>query len=88
MDKPQYDNTNKGTIWLATKNFTKKDGTQGESFGGDINVEGVVYWLDAYKRTVSMKDGTTKDILDLRVKPKTPKAPEGATMPDGSTIPF
>jgi len=88
MEQPkQYSNDMKGTIWLAEKTFTKKDGTQGSSFGGDITINNVSYWLDAYKRTVKMQDGTTKDVLDLRVKPKTPK-PAGTTMPDGSTIPF
>tara|TARA_A200000159_G_C7174721_1_gene276922 strand:+ start:456 stop:725 length:270 start_codon:yes stop_codon:yes gene_type:complete len=46
MDKPKYDNTNKGAIW---KNTDKKKDTQPD-FKGSIDVEGVEYFLNAWKR--------------------------------------
>ncbi len=81
----EYSNDNRGTIWLTEKMFTKRDGSQGKSFSGSLNVEGKDFFVDAYKRTVTMKDGTLQDVLDLRVKPKTPKsdAPKST-----SEIPF
>lgn len=46
MDKPQYDNTNKGAIW---KNTDKQKDTQPD-FKGSLNVDGVEYFLNAWKR--------------------------------------
>lgn len=44
MDKPKYDNTNKGAIW---KNTDKQKDTQPD-FKGSIDVEGVEYFLNAW----------------------------------------
>lgn len=69
----EYSNVNRGTLWMEEKTFTKRDGSEGKSFSGSLNVDGKDFFLDAYPRTVTMKDGTTKDVLDLRVKPKAPR---------------
>ena len=53
MDK-QYDNTNKGAIW---KNADKQKDTQPD-FKGSINVEGVEYFLNAWKR----KEGASEKV--------------------------
>lgn len=42
----QYDNTNKGAIW----GNDKKESDRHPDFKGSINVEGVEYWLSAWKR--------------------------------------
>lgn len=42
----EYDNTNKGTLW---GNDRKTDPSQPD-FKGDVNVEGVEYWVSAWKR--------------------------------------
>lgn len=44
---PEYDNTNRGQIW---KNDRKEADTQPD-FKGDINIEGVEYWISAWKRS-------------------------------------
>lgn len=90
MEQRQYDNTNKGTLWMEARTFTKRDGSEGTSFSGSINVDGKEFFLDAYPRTVTMKDGTSKDVLDLKVKPKQPRPdPSNNTlMQDGSVVPF
>ena len=41
-----YDNTNRGQIW---GNDRKSDDSQPD-FRGSINVEGVEYWMSAWKR--------------------------------------
>lgn len=41
-----YDNTNRGSIWKNEKKETEKH----PDFTGSINVEGVEYWLSAWKR--------------------------------------
>jgi len=43
---PEYDNTNRGAIWKDEKNSTEKD----RDFKGELNVEGVEYWVSAWKR--------------------------------------
>ena len=42
----QYDNTNRGSIW----GNDKKEKDTHPDFKGSINVEGVEYWLSAWKR--------------------------------------
>lgn len=41
-----YDNTNRGGIWKNDKKETEKH----PDFRGDINVEGVEYWVSGWKR--------------------------------------
>jgi hypothetical protein len=42
----EYDNTNRGSIWKNEKKETEKH----PDFTGSINVEGVEYWVSAWKR--------------------------------------
>ena len=41
-----YDNTNRGAIWGSDKKETEKH----PDFKGKLNVEGVDYWVSAWKR--------------------------------------
>ena len=41
-----YDNTNRGSIW---KNDRKEKDTHAD-FAGSINIDGVEYWLNGWKR--------------------------------------
>jgi len=41
-----YDNTNRGSIWKNDKKETEKH----PDFTGSLNVEGVEYWVSAWKR--------------------------------------
>jgi len=51
-EKPQYDNTNRGSIW---KNERKREGKQDADFTGTLNVDGKEYWVNAWRR----KDGAS-----------------------------
>ena len=42
----QYDNTNRGQIW----GNDKKETPNHPDFRGSVNVEGVEYWVSAWKR--------------------------------------
>lgn len=42
----QYDDTNRGQIWMNDKKETEKH----PDFKGSINVEGIEYWVSAWKR--------------------------------------
>jgi hypothetical protein len=82
----EYDNTNRGSIW---KN-EKKDTDKHPDFTGSLNVEGVEYWVSAWKR----KEGASAKApaLSFQVKPKedkrsAPRAPrDNSDMSD--EIPF
>ena len=85
----QYDNTNRGQIW---KNDKKEKDTHPD-FKGSINVEGVEYWVSAWKR----KEGTNpkapalsfsiqKKDMDAAAPAK--QAAQGDDDPFGDSIPF
>jgi hypothetical protein len=60
----EYDNTNRGSIW---KN-DKKEKDSHPDFTGSLNVNGVEYWVSAWKR----KEGASAKApaLSFSVKPK------------------
>ncbi len=63
-----YDNTNRGSIW---KN-DRKEKDEHPDFTGSLNVDGVEYWVSAWKR----KDGAAAKApaLTFSVRPKETKA--------------
>jgi hypothetical protein len=60
-----FDNTNRGSIWPNKK---KRPDKQDADFTGSINVNGVEYWINAWKR----KEGASPDApsLSFTVRPK------------------
>ena len=69
-----YDNTNKGTIG---KNKRKEQDSHPD-IAGQINVEGVEYWLNGWQK----KNGQTGELFySLSVKPKQPQAERPAEQP-------
>jgi hypothetical protein len=65
----QYDNNNRGSIW---KNEKKEKDTHPD-FTGSLNVNGVEYWVSAWKR----KEGAAPKApaLSFSVKPKEEQQP-------------
>ncbi len=63
-----YDNTNRGSIW---KN-EKKETDSHPDFTGSLNVDGVDYWVSAWRR----KEGAAEKApaLSFSVKPKEQKS--------------
>ena len=59
-----YDNTNRGAIW----GNTKKEKDTHADFTGSINVEGVEYWLNGWKRKPD--DNPKSPAMRLSVKRK------------------
>ena len=80
-----YDNTNRGSIW---KN-DKKDTDRHPDFTGSLNVEGVEYWVSAWKRR---PDANPKaPALSFSIKPKDERrepAPAKQDDFDNQDIPF
>jgi hypothetical protein len=82
-----YDNTNRGSIW---KNDKKETETHPD-FTGSLNVDGVEYWVSAWKR----KPGASEKApaLSFTVKAKDaaqskPQKAEGAFDDFEDSIPF
>lgn len=83
-----YDNTNRGSIWKNQKKETENH----PDFTGELNVNGVEFWVSAWKR----KEGASEKApaLSFTVKPKdeAKKSPGGSkptTRDDfDSDIPF
>lgn len=66
----QYDNTNRGAIW---KNDRKEKDTHPD-FKGELDVEGVTYWVSAWKRKPDASDKSPA--LSFSIQKKENKAPQ------------
>lgn len=67
----QYDNTNRGIISKNDRKTTDKH----PDIKGSINVDGVEYWLDGWK-----KEGSRGPFYSLSVKPKDGGAVKNGTL--------
>ena len=81
-----YDNELRGVLF---RNSAKRDGKQDADYRGNIQVNGVEFWLDAWLAT--SKDGTK--YMQLRAKPKVAPRPaatpsRAAAAPLDDDIPF
>lgn len=63
-DNMSYDNTNKGSIWRNDRKQTDKH----PDFNGTLNVEGVEYWVSAWKRKPG--DNPKSPALRFAINPK------------------
>lgn len=91
-----FDNSNRGSIW---KNDKKEKDTHPD-FTGSLNVDGVDYWVSAWKRkegasakapalSFSVKPKEEKQSISQRAMPKRPQnVGEILDDMDGDAIPF
>ena len=78
---PDYDNTNRGALFSERdKKVTDAD----RDYAGQINVEGVEYWISAWIKT-SKKTG--QKFMSLSVKAKEAPAAD-KSRPDDAEVPF
>ena len=76
----EFDNTNRGIISRNDRKETDKH----PDFKGQINVNGIEYWLDGW--TQKRKDGTGS-FLSLSIKPKqAASAPAPAARPAPASV--
>ena len=68
----EYDNTNRGSIWKNEKKETEKH----PDFTGSLNVEGVEYWVSAWKRKPDAKENAPALSFSIKRKEQAPKAVE------------
>ena len=69
---PEYDRTNRGAIW---KNRDKKEDKHPD-FKGSLNVDGVDYWVSAWKRKEDAPNN--QPALSFSIKIKEEKAEQPA----------
>jgi hypothetical protein len=67
----EYDNKNRGAIWKNDKQETENH----PDFKGSLNVEGIEYWVSAWKR----KEGANPNApaLSFNIQPKEPVGGHG-----------
>lgn len=72
-----YDNTNRGSIW---KNKKMREGKQDADFTGSLNVNGVEYWVNAWKRKEDASPDAPSLSFSIRLKDEQPQreVPPGA----------
>lgn len=71
-----YDNTNRGSIW---KNAEKKTETHPD-FTGELNVNGVEYWVSAWKRKEGASEKSPALSFSIKAKDETKKS-QGSSKP-------
>ena len=61
---PEYDNTNRGSVWINDKKLSDKH----PDLSGSLDVDGVEYWVSAWKR----KEGANPKapVLSFSIKRK------------------
>jgi len=69
----EYDRTNRGAIW---KNRDKKEDKHPD-FKGSLNVDGVDYWVSAWKRKED--EPNNRPALSFSIKPKEEQAKPAET---------
>lgn len=83
-----YDNTNRGAIWPNDRmRSDKKD----PEFTGSLNVEGVEYWVSAWKRKPDAKQGAPSLSFSINKKEanRAPNPQASRQEPDfDDSIPF
>ena len=84
-----YDNTNRFSLW---PNDRRRDGKQDSHFTGTINVDGVEYWIDGWKRKPEAKQGAPSLSGTIRRKDEqkaaNPQAQETPQDDFDDSIPF
>lgn len=79
-----YDNTNRGAVWPNKKR--EKD-TQ-PHWTGSLNVEGVEYWVSAWKKADDAKENAPSISFAIRPKDEAQEAPAAEQGAFDDDIPF
>lgn len=74
----EYDNTNRGAIW---PNDRMREGKQDPEFTGHLNVDGVEYWFNAWKRKPDAKKGSPSLTFSVSRKDQN-RAPNPQSQPE------
>ena len=72
-----YDNTNRGSIWKNDKKETDKH----PDFTGSLNVDGVEYWVSAWKRKPDQSDKAPALSFSIKAKEDAPSVKPASKQP-------
>ena len=67
----EYDNTNRGSIWKNEKKSTENH----PDFTGSLNIEGVEYWVSAWRRKEGANPNAPALSFSVKRKEEIPQAP-------------
>lgn len=81
-----YNNINRGSIWKNDKKETDKH----PDFTGSLNVDGVEYWVSAWKRKPDQSDKAPALSFSIKAKEDAPSKPASKQPIDeiDSDLPF
>ena len=77
-----YDNTNRGQIWPNDR----KESDKHPDFKGDINVDGVEYWVSAWKRDPNGNPRAPSLQFSIQLKEPKAEAPQKEQPPATSMM--
>ena len=81
----QFSNTNRGSIWKNEKKLTDNH----PDFTGALNVEGVEYWVSAWKRKPDASPNAPALSFSIKMKESRPAVQQEAASADlDDLIPF
>lgn len=79
-----YEETNRGAIWGNRKKETERH----PDFTGSLNVEGVEYWVSAWKRRADQSDKAPSLSFQIRRKEAAPVQTAMSSDDPDADIPF
>lgn len=80
MPNQEFDNTNKGALFInKDKSKEKPETAKWADMQGNINIEGVEYWLSGWSKVIGQGEKAGQKMLSVSVKKKenqpAPKSP-------------
>ena len=79
-----FDNTNRGSVWKNSKKETENH----PDFTGSLNVEGVEYWVSAWKRKEGANPKAPALSFSIKLKEDKPKPAAEPDFQDDDNLPF
>jgi hypothetical protein len=82
--KMEYDNTNRGSIWMNDKKETEKH----PDFKGSLNVNGEDFWVSAWKRKQGAKPTSPSLTFSIKAKNESVSQVANTSQEPNDSIPF
>jgi len=82
--KMEYDNTNRGSIWMNDKKETENH----PDFKGSLNVNGEDFWVSAWKRKQGAKPTSPSLTFSIKAKNESVSQVANTSQEPNDSIPF
>ena len=80
----EYDNTNRGSIWMNDKKETENH----PDFKGSLNVNGEDFWVSAWKRKQGAKPTSPSLTFSIKAKNESVSQAANTSQEPNDSIPF